>query len=267
MAETSRPWDGTTVGDATVAPYDAGTEWAEVHRALSPASEQSAHKGGAINGISGFNGYLTTSPGLNTQRVQTGIGFVQGTWHRSDANVDVTIPTPAVSTRIDRIVLRKSWAAQTVRITRIAGTEGAGVPALTQTFGTTWDVPLYQVSITVAGPGTMTLTDERVFILVPTHAHTGATDGGALSGGLSDPVITGQVFVTTGVVTLPPVAANAGRWRFYKATTAQITVTPTGGEALWPPGATAASGTNVTYIQPAGESVGWYCNGTNWIAI
>lgn len=159
MTENSRPWDGTTVGDATIAPYDAGTEWAEVHRALSPASERTANKGGVIVGATGFNDYTTTSTGVNNARVQTGIGFVQGTWHRSDANVDLVIPTPAVSTRVDRIVLRKSWAGQTVRITRVAGTEGAGTPALTQTFGTTWDVPLYLVSITTGG--TITFTDQR----------------------------------------------------------------------------------------------------------
>lgn len=264
MAETSRPWDGTTVGDATVAPYDAGTEWAEIHRGLSPASEQSAHKGGVLNGISGFNGYTTSSTGVNNQRVQTGIGFVQGTWHRSDANVDVVIPTPSVSTRVDRIVLRKSWASQTVRITRVAGTEGAGLPALTQVFGTTWDVPLYQVSITTAG--TMTLTDDRVFITTPTHGHTGASDGGTIALGGSDPVITGQaISPTTGVQTLPTVTGNTGRWRFYKASSAAITITPAGGEALWAPGETVARGTNVTYVSPAGESTGWYCNGTNWV--
>jgi len=74
----------------------------------------------------------------------------------------VVIPSPTVSTRIDRIVLRKSWVAQTVRITRIEGIEGGGAPALTQTDGTTWDIPLYQVSITTGG--NITLTDERVYI-------------------------------------------------------------------------------------------------------
>ena len=84
---------------------------------------------------------------------------------------------------------------------------------------------------------------------------------------LNDPVITGQVIQGTGVQTLPSVTGNAGKWRFYKAMAASMTVTPAGGEALVAPGETAARAANITYVQPAGESVGWYCNGTNWIGI
>lgn len=178
MTERSRPWDGTTTGDATEAPYDAATEFARILRALLPAAEQSAHKGGVINGASGFNDYNATT-GANLVTVQTGIAVNQGTWHESDANVAVTIPTPVTSTRVDRIVLRKSWASQTVRITRIAGTEGAGVPAMTQTFGTTWDVPMWQASITTGG--VITLTDERVNLLIPQHTHTSTAGGGTIA--------------------------------------------------------------------------------------
>lgn len=161
MTERSRPWDGTAVGDAAEAPYDAGTEWARVMRATSFASETNANKGGVVMDATGFNDYAVTTSSPNNARVQTGLGLVQGTWHESDANVDIAIPTPIVSTRVDRIVLRKSWANQTVRITRIAGTEGAGVPALTQVFGATWDVPLWQVSIVIT-TGAITYTDDRL---------------------------------------------------------------------------------------------------------
>jgi hypothetical protein len=178
MTERSRPWDGTTTGDATDAPYDAATEWARIMRATNPAMEATANKGGVVVGATGFNDLTTSSPGANTQRVQTGIAWVQGTWYENDANVDVTIPTPATATRIDRIVLRKSWAGQTIRITRIAGTEGGGAPALVQTFGTTWDVPLYQVSITTGG--VMTLTDQRESMAVTSvHTHASAGQGGS----------------------------------------------------------------------------------------
>lgn len=94
--------------------------------------------------------------------IGTGRALVYGTWYENDAGVNVVIPTPAASTRIDRIVARKSWAAQTVRITRIAGTEGAGAPAITQVAGTTWDMPICQVSITTGG--VITITDERDFL-------------------------------------------------------------------------------------------------------
>ena len=78
------------------------------------------------------------------------------------ASVSVTIPTPASSTRVDYIVLRANWTAQTVRITRVAGTEGAGAPSLTQSAGTTWDIPLATVSITTGG--VITVTDARVYL-------------------------------------------------------------------------------------------------------
>lgn len=92
--------------------------------------------------------------------------MVYGGWYDSDANISVAIPTPAGATRVDRIVLRKDWAGQTIRLTRIAGVEGAGAPALgagtppyTQSAGVTWDVPLYQVSITTGG--VITTVDDR----------------------------------------------------------------------------------------------------------
>jgi hypothetical protein len=55
-----------------------------------------------------------------------------------------------------------------VRVTRVAGTEGGGVPAITQSDGTTWDVPLYQATITTGGA--ITLTDERSFVRTPMAA-------------------------------------------------------------------------------------------------
>lgn len=177
MTERSRFWDGTTTGDATEAAYDAATEFARVLRALMFGSEQTADKGGVVNGAVGFGDLAATLPGGGICRIASGLAFVQGNWYESDANVDFSIPTPATSTRVDRIVLRKSWAGQTVRLTRIAGTEGAGVPAMTQTFGTTWDIPIVNASITTGA--VITLTDTRALLLV--HTHAGAGSGGALS--------------------------------------------------------------------------------------
>lgn len=156
MTERSRFWDGLATGDATEAPYDAPTEFAAVMMAMTQAAAIT-NKGGVW--LDDTNDFSISSTGANNQRIATGRAQVYGSWYESDANVDVTIPTPAASTRVDRIVLRKSWSAQTVRVTRIAGTEGAGVPAMTQSAGTTWDVPLYSVSITTGGA--MTVTDNR----------------------------------------------------------------------------------------------------------
>lgn len=160
MTERSRVWDGTATGDATEAPYDAPTEFARLFQ-RGFGIGQMTNLGGVINGAPGFSDLTPSSPVANTVRIASGIAWVYGTQYDNDANVDVNIPTPGVSTRVDRVVLRKSWAAQTVRITRIAGVEGAGAPALVQIAGTTWDIPLAQASITTGGA--ITLTDQREF--------------------------------------------------------------------------------------------------------
>lgn len=177
MTERSRFWDGTTTGDASESPYDAATEFARVLRALVFGVEQNANKGGVINGATGYSDYAATTPSANVARIAAGLGFNQGNWHESDANVDFAIPTPSAQPRIDRIVLRKIWASQTVRLTRIAGVEGGAAAAMTQILGTTWDVPLWQVNITIGG--VITFTDERNLLFV--HTHAVGTPGGQIS--------------------------------------------------------------------------------------
>lgn len=154
MAETSRFWNGTTVGDATIAPYDASTEFSQVLMAVSGAS-QLANKGGVWrDDLAGLNASI---PAANTLRVSAGRAQVYGTWYENDADLDVTVPTASVVTRYDTIVLRKDWTAQTARIVRHAGVEGSLWPTLTQSSGSTWEVPLWDVKITAGG----TLTIER----------------------------------------------------------------------------------------------------------
>ena len=115
----------------------------------------------------GIGNNLAVTGAASPVAVNTGSALVYGIWYENDASANVTIPTPASNPRIDRVVLRASWSAQTVRITRIAGTEAASptAPALTQTANTTWDIPLYQVRITTGGA--ITLTDERAYVKHP----------------------------------------------------------------------------------------------------
>lgn len=160
MAETSRFWDGSTTGDATAAPYDAPTEFAAVLNSLSGAAGIPTNLGGVCSNE--LNELVVTAPGsVSPCSVASGRAINYGSWYENTTAVSVAIPTPGASTRVDRIVLRKDWVLQTIRITRIAGTEGAGVPALTQVAGTTWDEPLSQASITTGG--VITLTDDREF--------------------------------------------------------------------------------------------------------
>src|SRR5262245_49702224 len=91
--------------------------------------------------------------------IATGRASVHGTWYESDSAVSFTIPTPGGATRTDRIVLRKDWTAQTARLTRIVGTEGAGPPAMTRISGSIWDMSICQVGCTTAGA--LFMVDER----------------------------------------------------------------------------------------------------------
>lgn len=168
MAETSRFWNGTAVGDAATAPYDAPTEFSQVLNSIS---------NGLINvnagGIFRWSTQLAVAGVASPLSVGIGIAMVEGTWYYNDAAASVVIPTPAAGhTRVDRIVLRKSWAAQTVRITVITGIVDGAAPALTQVVGTTYDIPLAQAAITDAG--VITLTDEREFIPIANLSITDA---------------------------------------------------------------------------------------------
>ncbi len=156
MTEKSWPWGGIVTGDASLAPYD-DDEWSDIWRQLFEWDR-------TISAVfpNNANELAITSPSANTARVATGMGMCDGKIYETDANVDKTIATPAVSTRVDLIVLQKEFTAQTVRIAVHAGVEGAGAPTETQTDGTTWETVIAEVSITTGGA--ITITDRRVFI-------------------------------------------------------------------------------------------------------
>jgi hypothetical protein len=139
-------------------------------------------------------------PGANTARIATGGALVDGKPYDSDANVDVNIPSAVGggNTRIDRIVLRASWGAQTVRITRIAGTDAASptAPAITQTPGTTYDILLYQALVNTSG--TVTLTDERTFGQVATN---GLADLSVTTAKIGTNQVTAAKLAASGVIT------------------------------------------------------------------
>lgn len=169
MVQRSRFWDGTSVGDATVAPYDAGTEFAEVMIGVAGMSSD-PNKGGVLTSLSAS----MFVPG--TLRVGPFEALVYGTWYQNDANTDFVIATPAAATRIDTVVLRKSWAAQTVRILILSGVEGGSAPPLVQTVGVTWDIPIARVSTTTGGVSTVTPTSYRADMWYRTSAASIRTD-------------------------------------------------------------------------------------------
>lgn len=208
MSEHSMLWNGTSVGDAGAAsysaPYDFDTELALIFSSLTGAEGVIDH-GGVFRDA--LNKYAPTFS-VNQITVDTGLGLSYGNWHYNDAALNIAIPAAASGTRIDRIVLRKDWTTQTVRLTRVAGTIGAGVPAITQSVGSTWDVPLFQVQITIGGAGiTPTLyLDERVYL--PVHGNQNAEGGtkhayAQISG-------TPALYASTPAAVTPGVGGSAG---------------------------------------------------------
>lgn len=172
MTEISRPWAGTTIGDA--GPYTA-KDWWDIWQFMQKANGRLTLST-LNNGVyyAGSAGKLAGSvPGANTFRISAGAAMVDGAFYYNDANVDINVPSAtAGNVRNDRIVLRKSFnsAVQTVRIVRVAGgqaaTPGPGTPTalVKDTTGVTyWEVPLYQVQVSDAGIVTV-YADEREYI-------------------------------------------------------------------------------------------------------
>lgn len=171
MAENSRFWTTSGTGDGPGGGYSSAN-MIEVFRTSQVVDETgTCVLKGKLNELAVTG---TTSP----VAVASGVAWVYGMWYQNDASLNVTVATPVTNPRIDRIVLRYGSAAQTVRITRLAGTEAASptAPTLTQN-STTYEVSLAQVRITTGG--VVTVTDERGFITDPGAA--GAVDGSTLT--------------------------------------------------------------------------------------
>lgn len=154
MTQRSFPWETDGSGDGPSTGYSDTAE-ALFYRAFC----QNSNQGGVIP--SPLNAYAVTGSSSPVS-INTGLAWIYGWFAANDASTTLAIPTPAVSTRVDYIVLQLSWSAKTVRIARHAGVEGGGAPSLTQSAGTTWEIPLATASITTGG--VITLTDAREYI-------------------------------------------------------------------------------------------------------
>ncbi|MBU0493656.1 MAG: hypothetical protein KKB13_17560, partial [Chloroflexi bacterium] len=129
--QSSQPWGGVATGDA--GPYD-DDDWSDMYAILFTADR--ATQGVISTTQSSYAGLLAvTSPNSVTVRTASGAAVVDGKFYWSDGNVDQTIVVPGSGSNYYRIVLRKSWSAQTVRNT-LVGPETGSYPSLTQTDGT-----------------------------------------------------------------------------------------------------------------------------------
>lgn len=106
---------------------------------------------------------VTKGGGARELDVADGAALVAGFFYTNSATVTKTLTHPTIGTTGWRLVLRADWAAQTVRITLIESSDGvAAVPAMTQTDGTTYDIPLASGTITTGD--VVAITDARSYI-------------------------------------------------------------------------------------------------------
>lgn len=177
MAESSRVWDSTGVGDGPAAGYtELQTE--ELFRDLFTGDLYTT------NGVfPGVGSELAASGTATPVSVASGVGMVYGIYYQNTSAATVAVTSPSVGTTGLRVNLRADWAAQTVRTVVVKNTDGTSTaPALTQTPGTTYDIPLATGTITTGG--TIALTDARSFVRMPT-ALVYRRQGGSLTDWMS----------------------------------------------------------------------------------
>lgn len=179
--ETSKPWPGTSLGDA--GPYSSNTwndTWIAMSRSGGRLSRVADYDIGVFYAIANA---LEPASNVTEITVDTGASLIDGLYHENTASVAVPIPASGLGTsRIDVVVVRKNYQQavtytptggaptvppRTARITVIRGTEAAGpvAPSLTQdtTRATYWDIPLAQVQVDDAG-ALSNFTDLREFV-------------------------------------------------------------------------------------------------------
>jgi len=205
MTERSGFWDGIA-GDG--GPYSQ----ADLHDRFFRMILNGTGNQGVLKG---WRSELIVSGAASPLSVASGGGVVYGMLYDSDAAVTVSVGTPSSGySRYDRIVLRRDWAAQTIRIARVSGTAAAtpSVPALTQTVGGIYEVPL--ATILVDDAGAITTTDTREFCAYTTtwpanSADTEHFDTGAVTAA-KIPDRTRYIYKDAGQ--LEPDTANPAAW-------------------------------------------------------
>jgi hypothetical protein len=178
MTEKSLFWNGISIGDADAYATGSGYPLSDANY-VSPTHDiffRAVLNGTGNRGVlKGWGNELAVTGIATPISIATGGAVVYGLFYENMAiltgpgNPVAIIPSPIVDTRIDRIVVRRNWATQTARVTRIAGVEGGAAPAITQSPKPSgsgiYDIPLCSLSVTTGG--VITITDERQYCLLP----------------------------------------------------------------------------------------------------
>jgi hypothetical protein len=152
MTEASIWWGGTVIGDHGTYTDDQFSDF------ICSLMQSDRTTQAPLYGL--LNSLAITNPAGTTIRVASGKAIVDGKGYTNTANVDFSVTAPGAGFNYYTVVLRKSWAAQTIRLVML-GPSALAYPMVTQTDGTTWEVTIAQVRISNAS--VITITDTRVY--------------------------------------------------------------------------------------------------------
>lgn len=176
MAQSSLMWTTGTSGDGT-SPYTQAqvTTWLRRGFINDPTTEgvvpDYPKTGSKELAVTGAASPVSVAPGA---------AWVYGFPYESTASENIAVPTPVGGTTGHRIVLRANWATNQIRLALISSANGnAAIPALTQTAGTTWDIPIAALTITTGG--VITITDQRGFVHHNTRVSAAMLDSNAVT--------------------------------------------------------------------------------------
>ena len=155
MTEKSTFWTTSGVGDGPLAGYTAADFYNFMRRLLITDQEASQ---GVLRGVLNELAVTGSSSPLT---VASGAAIVYGIFYSNSSPVSLAVGTPVTSTTGFRINLQADWNTQTIRAVVQVNTDGTpDIPALVQTAGDEWNIPLATGTITQAGAIALTSARE-----------------------------------------------------------------------------------------------------------
>jgi len=151
MTQNSFFWTTNGTGDGPSGGYTMDDFLKLLQNLLTPDNEDEQ---GVLLGVGSD---LTVTGSSSPLSLSAGAAIVYGLYYENTSALNLTVTTPVVGTTGGRVNLKLDWTAQTVRAAVQLNTDGtAAIPALVQTAGVEWNLPLYTFTVTMAGVITLT---------------------------------------------------------------------------------------------------------------
>lgn len=169
MTEHSYWHNGSMRGDATESPYNA-----DIFKTIFSQLVSSSRNGILADETAlGMTNLAVSASGLDMEiDVSAGSAFIEGIYFNNSASTALTIDpiSTHAGQRIDRVVIRIDWEAQTARLAVVKGEEVNSYPTsptLQQDTGKIFEYPLAKIGIIYSVTAVIVQTmifDERIFL-------------------------------------------------------------------------------------------------------